>query len=878
MKDKQTPLMKQYTRIKEKYPGTVLLFRLGDFFETFNEDARITAETCGITLTKRNNGAAGDMPLAGFPHHQLDAYLPKLVKAGYRVAVCEQLEDPKQSRGIVRRGVTEVVTPGVALYDKLLESKKNNYVASLYMKKVKGSNFIIGFSFADISTGEFFTGETALNRLPELIEAMAPAEIVISKKQKTDIESELDVLSYKPSYTKLEEWIFDPVFGREELLKHFKTKTLKGYGIDELENGIAASGALIHYISETRQGKLDQIMKISAYDPGEFMSLDYATRRNLEITWSFAENKRDGSLISILDKTSTPMGGRLLKNWISRPLKNLEKINKRLKSVQAFVDNIELLGETRNTLGKSGDIERLISKLCTGKPNPRDFVSMAHSLRIIPPMQTLMAELNSKDLKRLGDSFRDTSNVIELIDRAFLDEPSTVLGSGNIFRPGYSEELDGYIEAKHSGKEWISQYRDKERESTGISSLKVGYNNVFGYYIEVTKVHQSKVPESYERKQTLTNSERYTTPELKVIEEKLFSAEEKINEIENDLFTQMREEVVKFTSEIQENAYIIAVIDCLQGYAKASVDYNYVMPKIDESDKIDIKDGRHPVVERILPVGESFTPNSTKLENENDQIHILTGPNMSGKSCYLRQIALIVLLGQCGCFVPAKSAKFGIIDRIFTRVGAQDNLTAGESTFLVEMLEAANIMNNATSRSLILLDEVGRGTATFDGISIAWAITEHIHNAIGAKTLFATHYHELNELADRYDRIKNYQVQVIDAGSAIVFSHKVKPGYSDHSFGIYVAKMAGLPKEIVKRADEILKTLESTDEKGSKTGSTDKIKTMKEKAKEDQLAIFEFRDDELRDKVLNLKLNNLTPIQAMQVLADLQKEARRGRK
>ncbi len=881
MKEKQTPLMRQYNQIKNSYPDTILFFRLGDFFETFNDDAVTTAKVCGITLTKRNNGAAGDCPLAGFPHHQLDAYLPKLVRAGYRVAVCDQLEDPKQSRGIVRRGVTEVVTPGVALYDKLLDSRKNNYLASIVFDD-SGRTNLVGFACLDISTAEFFSGEFQEEELLEVISTFNPAEILIQKSQKTKLAISLADLNYEPAITKLDSWVFEIDFGREGLIGHFKTSNLKGFGIENLSFGIAAAGAVLYYINETQKGHLNHITSISLLNRSKYMMLDYATRRNLEITFSYSDFNKEGTLISILDKTKTAMGGRLFKKWITRPLRDLNIIKFRLEAVKKFVSSHSILQSLRLNLSEIGDLERLISKTSTGRATPRDVIALKNSLKKIPIIKDLLLELNSESLNKINSNISKLDNLVLLINTALVDEPSVQLGTANVFKENYSKELDSYIDAKYSGKNWVSNYRETERESSGIPSLKVGFNSVFGYYIEITKTHKDKVPQHYERKQTLTNSERYTTPELKEIEEKILNAEEKIGELEQILFNKLRNEISQFTKEVQSDAYYIATLDCLQSFAQSAIDYNYTEPEIDNSDKIEIIDGRHPVVEQLLDIGTSFTPNNTKMDTKSEQIHILTGPNMSGKSCYLRQVGLIVLLGQIGSFVPAKSAKFGIVDRIFTRVGAQDNITAGESTFLVEMQEAANIMNNATQKSLILLDEIGRGTATFDGLSLAWAITEYIHTQIRAKTLFATHYHELNELESRYERIINYKVEVIEAGDTIVFKHKVLKGASDHSFGIHVAQMAGLPNAIIDRAFIILRAFEKKD--NSKT-SMDNIKSKKadltliETTKlldiPEQLSIFELRDDPLREQIVRLDLENITPIEAMKILSEMQKKAKK---
>ena len=887
MKEKTTPLMKQYGQIKNKFPDTVLLFRLGDFFETFNEDAVTTAKVCGITLTKRNNGAAGDCPLAGFPHHQLDAYLPKLVKAGYRVAVCDQLEDPKASRGIVRRGVTEVVTPGVALYDKLLETKRNNYVAAISLKSEKGTTKA-GLSFLDISTAEYFTCELNIEKINETLETLTPSEIVINKNQKNELTELFAKLSFKPLITKLEPWIFEEEFVRNLLLGHFKTKGLKGFGIENYTAGLSAAGAALHYINETQAGQTEHIKSISIYQYSDYMTLDFATKRNLEITYSMSDSSREGTLISILDKTLTAMGGRLFKQWLVHPLKSIAPINTRLSLVEAFVNNKSQHQFLRQELAEIGDLERLIAKVCTGRANPRDVVSLKFSLMKIPKVLNSLNELSTESNETIKDAIIAISSKLEpmdelvkLINDAVIDEPSVQMGIGNIFRTGYSPELDSFIDAKYSGKNWVSGYQETERERSGINSLKVGFNSVFGYYIEITKVHNHKIPDSYQRKQTLTNAERYITPELKEIEDKILNAEAKIVELESNLFSELRLKIAGYTETIQKNAVSIAAIDCLQSYAECAVEYNYCKPEINDTLEIDITEGRHPVVERLLPLGETYTPNSTRIEPETEQIHILTGPNMSGKSCYLRQVGLIILLGQIGSYVPAKKAKFGNVDRIFTRVGAQDNISSGESTFLVEMQEAANIMNNATEKSLILLDEVGRGTATYDGISIAWAITEYLHNVIGAKTLFATHYHELNDLADRFDKIVNYKVEVIEAGETIIFTHKVLPGASDHSFGIHVAQMAGMPLEVTDRANVIMRSFESdtlsTTHKNTLKADTQKIEVKKSRYVPEQMSIFEFRDDALREQILNLDLNNITPIEAIKILSEIQKKAKKGK-
>ena len=866
--------MRQYNQIKQKYPESLVLFRMGDFFETFDDDAVITSKVCGIVLTKRNNGAGSETPLAGFPHHQLDSYLPKLVKAGYRVAVCEQLEDPKLARGIVRRGVVEVVTPGVAFYDKLLDTKTNNYVAGIYLISDKAHRKLTGIAIADISTGEFQTCEIPITEMKDLLTTLSPAEIVISKSQKDELLPEIEKLQIKPLITKRDDWIFEFDFSRDLLLKQFKTQNLKGFGIDEMTVGISAAGCILNYIAETQQSNINHIKSISKLETLDFMSLDPATRRNLEITFS---SNAEGSLISVIDKTITPMGGRLLKKWVSMPLTKLQTITDRQECVSALYDDGNTRANLRKIMTGIGDTDRLISKISSGRANPRDCIALKNSLAIIPDMQNLLKDLPNETIRRLVNQFADTTGIVRLINEALVEEPTVQVGTGEVFRRGYNDELDSYIAAKTNGTDWIKKFQETEREKSGVNSLKVGFNNVFGYYIEVTKLHSHKVPDYFVRKQTLANAERYTTPELKEIEDKILGAEEKISELETILFTNLRNKIAESTAEVQKNSNLIAVIDCLQGLAQIAVDNNYVKPVVDDSEILELIEARHPVVEKVLPVGDKFTPNDTFLDTDSEQIHIITGPNMSGKSCYLRQVAVITLLAQIGSYVPAKSARIGLVDKIFTRVGAQDNLTAGESTFLVEMQEAANILNNATQRSLILLDEVGRGTATFDGISIAWSIAEYLHNNIGAKTLFATHYHELNELTDRYERIINYRVEVIETGSNIIFSHKVSKGSSDYSFGIHVAKMAGLPYDVIHRADEIMATLESEEpqdnKQKSKKADIKSIKTKKATKETDQLAIFEFRDDAIRSKLNAINIDSITPLQAFNLLAELKREA-----
>jgi len=863
----QTPLMAQYFKIKQQHPDTILLFRVGDFFETFEEDAKIASKVLGITLTKRSNGAADDVPLAGFPHHAIDAYLPKLVRAGYRVAVCEQMENPKFAKGIVKREVIEVVTPGVTLSDKLLDHKKNNYVLAVFIKDDKA-----GLSFSDISTGEFYVYETKAEQLSEQIQLINPSEILYQKRDKDLLVKILSKINPEIRLTKIEDWIFNFDYTNELLLNHFKTVTLKGFGIERLQNGIVAAGVVLHYLQETQKVNLSHLNKISIYNPSDYMILDYSTKRNLEIITSMQEGTREGSLISILDKTQTAMGGRLLKKWISAPLRDVNAIRQRLNAVENLISEKSLRKELINHLKEIGDLERLISKVCTGRANPREIVAVKTSLRKIPEVKEILNKFSDNTLKKIGESLKDLSQLVEKISEAIIDSPPASLTEGGIIRSGFSPELDELREIAFHGKEWISNLQQKERERTGIPSLKVGFNNVFGYYIDISNAHKSKVPDDYIRKQTLVNSERYITPELKTFEEKILNAEEKIGELEYQLFNEIRNLVALEAEAIQTNARLIGMLDVFLSFAECAEEYNYVKPEVNDEDEIEILQGRHPVVERILSPGEKFTPNDCKLNNTEQQIILLTGPNMAGKSVYLRQVGLIVLLAQIGSFVPASKAKIGIVDRIFTRVGASDNITAGESTFLVEMQEAANILNNATSKSLVLLDEIGRGTSTFDGISIAWAMTEYLHEnpSVAAKTLFATHYHELNEMAELFPRIKNYKVEVREYDDKVIFLHRVNPGKADHSYGIQVAMMAGLPVFVTNRAKEILNNLESKELTPYEV-KKERLKKLKSET-DNQISLFEFKDDELRTEIKNLELDTLTPIEALNKLNELKRK------
>jgi DNA mismatch repair protein MutS len=863
----QTPLMRQYFKIKSENPDTILLFRIGDFFETFEEDAKIASKVLGITLTKRSNGAAGDVPLAGFPHHAIDSYLPKLVRAGYRVAICEQMEDPKFAKGIVKREVVEIITPGATLSEKLLDHKKNNYLACFCV-----FNNLVGISFSDISTGDFYLYETNLSELTEQIQLINPSEILIQRKDKELFEKIINKNNLSIRITKVEDWVFNKDYCKEILINHFNTVTLKGFGIDHFQNGLVAAGVVLHYLKETQKVNLSHINKISLFNSTDYMILDYATKRNLEIISSMQDGGKDGSLLSVIDETKTAMGGRLLKNWLFTPLKNEILIKQRLNAVEDLFKNKNKRNQINELLKNIGDLERLISKVSTGRANARDLISLKSSLENIPLIKNILSDFNDITLRKISDNLLELNDIIEKISEAIVKDPPASLTEGGIIKTGFSEELDELRQILFNGKDWLANLQQKERDRTQIPSLKINYNKVFGYYIEISNAHKNKIPDNYIRKQTLVNSERYITPELKEFEEKILNAEERINTLEYQLFNEIRIFVSQKTEEIQKNAKLIGMLDVFCNFANISEKYNYTKPEINSEDEINIIRGRHPVVERILPPGEKFTANDCYLDNKKQQIILLTGPNMAGKSVYLRQIGLIVLLAQIGCFVPADKATIGVVDRIFTRVGASDNISAGESTFLVEMQEAANILNNATSKSLILLDEIGRGTSTFDGISIAWAITEYLHEnpKLSAKTLFATHYHELNEMADLFPRIKNFKVEVREYGDKVIFLHRVSPGKADHSYGIQVAMMAGLPQFVTNRAKEVLQNLES---KELTPYEVKKERLRKIKTETDtQINLFEFQDDNFRNEIRKIEINNLTPIEALNKLNELKRK------
>jgi DNA mismatch repair protein MutS len=861
--------MQQYAQVKSRYPDTILLFRMGDFFETFDEDAKVTARVLGITLTRRGNGASGETPLAGFPHHALEAYLPKLLKAGHRVAICEQLEDPKQAKGIVKRDVIEVVTPGVAFSDKVLDQKRNNFLTAIALPGPLATGMdMCGLAFVDVSTAEFRVAELPLRQLAEHVGALEPAEILVQRRDAGTVEQLLRN-SFRGLYTKIDDWIFNDDYARDLLTGHFHTQSLKGFGLQEYAIGVNAAGVILHYLQETQKTNLLHIRKIVPFDVADHIVLDPSTKRNLEITSSIAGDNA-GTLFAVLDRTRTAMGGRLLQRWIHQPLNRLDAIQARLDAVSELRTGGESRRAVADHLSRIGDLERLSGRICTGRSGPRDLHALMRILAEVERLRATTVHLVSPTLKALHGALHPLPEVVSLIATAIEHDPPATLAEGGVIRKGYSPALDELRELTTNGKQWIAELQAKERERTGISSLKVGFNNVFGYYIEITNTHKERVPQDYIRKQTLTNAERYVTPALKEYEEKILHAEERTLALETELFTEVRLKVSAEADAIQANATAVAHLDCYTSLADVAEECGYVCPAVNGGTLLEIIDGRHPVIERLLPAGEHFEPNSVRLDTAAEQILIITGPNMSGKSSFLRQTGLIVLLAQIGCHVPARKAVIGIVDKIFTRVGASDNISSGESTFLVEMHEAAHIVNTATQRSLILLDEVGRGTSTFDGISIAWALTEYLHERVGARTLFATHYHELNELADLFPRIRNYKVDVREYGDKIIFLHKVTEGFADHSYGIQVAQMAGLPEELTDRAKVLLKNLEGTGLTISgQAGEAARAPSPRGASADLQLTLFEVKDDEIRDKIRKLDVNAMTPIEALKVLAAL---------
>jgi DNA mismatch repair protein MutS len=880
---KQTPLMRQYNQIKEEHPQTILLFRVGDFYETFGSDAELVSRELGITLTKRNNG--GDQtPLAGFPFHALDSYLPKLVNKGFKVAICEQTEDPesakKAGRKIVEREVTEITTPGLSLSEKVLNHNRNNYIFSIYKEGTT-----LGCAFADISTGEFGALECEDQEIDAILSMFEPSELVIAASQKKWANERFSFLNISLA----DSWLYEGEYARDQLLSHFNTHSLKGFGVESMELAQRAAGVLLQYIKDNQKRVMGHIRRMYRYEQSDYMSLDSSTKRNLELSSSMHEGKLEGSLISVLDQTITPMGGRLLRRWLTHPLKQLDSIQQRLKRVEILFEQRTVRTDIRESLKKIGDLERLVSRICVGRCSARDIRQLGYSLQVIPELLAHTAELESDTLGQELQSLPDSSEWVDYIDKHIADEPPATIRDGGIIRTGWNPELDELRDIAQNGKKYIAKIKDALTQEVGISTLKIGYNKVFGYYIEVTNAHKDKVPDHFIRKQTLVNAERYITPELKEIEEKILSAEDKSKALEADLFEQVREHIAQFADGIQRIATVISTLDVYQSLAQIAFTNGYVKPELDQGSTLEIIKGRHPVVERSLPVGEPFIPNDIRLDQQDEQIMIITGPNMAGKSIILRQTGLIVLLAQIGSYVPAERARIGLVDKIFTRVGASDNLAAGESTFLVEMNEAANILNNATEHSLILLDEVGRGTSTFDGLSIAWALAEYLHNhvPVAAKTLFATHYHELNALESMYERIINYNVQVREHEGKVVFLRKLVRGGADHSYGIQVANMAGLPKELIQRAQVILEELEgqrleiqdSSENIAQTKVRKDAGKHLSNKvqplAETDQMSLFTVATDpvleELRNKLEAIDPNKLSPMQALLLIDEWKK-------
>lgn len=859
----ETPLMKQYYAVKDKHPDAVLLFRVGDFYETFGEDAIKAAEILGITLTRRANGSASSVELAGFPYHALDTYLPKLVRAGQRVAICEQLEDPKMTKNIVKRGITELVTPGVSINDNILEHRENNFLASVHFDKN-----MAGVAFLDISTGEFLTAQGSFEYIDKLLNSFQPKEVLFQKGKGKEFTALFGGKFY--TYT-LEDWVYTEDAALDRLLRHFETKSLKGFGVQSLNYGIVASGAILHYLDLTQHTNLGHVSGLSRIEEDKYVWLDRFTIRNLELFNSINEGAK--TLVQVIDKTISPMGARLLKRWIVLPLKEVSAINNRLDIVQHFTRHLELKTEIEEQLRQVGDLERIIGKVAVARINPREVVQLKHALRAIVPIKELCANSGNAGLMRFAEQLNPCESIRQRIEKEIHPDPPMLMNKGRVIADGVSEELDDLRKIAYSGKDYLVQMQERESQRTGISSLKIAFNNVFGYYIEVRNTHKDKVPTDWIRKQTLVGAERYITEELKEYETKILGAEEKILSLELNLFNQLVVALSEYIAAIQLNASMLAQIDCLLSFATSSIENEYFRPEINDSRIIDIKDGRHPVIEQQLPIGEPYIANDVFLDTDDQQIIIITGPNMAGKSALLRQTALIVLMAQIGSFVPAKEAKIGYVDKIFTRVGASDNISLGESTFMVEMNEAASILNNLSDRSLILLDELGRGTSTYDGISIAWSIVEYIHEhpKARAKTLFATHYHELNEMEKSFARVKNFNVTIREMGNKVIFLRKLVRGGSNHSFGIHVARMAGMPTSVVKRANEILLELEGAQKKDKLTKP---LTGMAEHREGFQMSFFQLDDPglkQIRDEIKNLDINNLTPIEALNKLNGIKK-------
>ena len=852
--------MKQYNAIKNKYPDAMLLFRVGDFYETFGEDAKKAAGILGITLTKRGAGSDSETALAGFPHHSLNTYLPKLVKAGMRVAICDQLEDPKMTKTIVKRGVTELVTPGVSLNDEVLQTKKNNFLAAVHFDKKQ-----LGISFLDVSTGEYLVAQGNAEYIDKLLQNFSPSEVLVQKQNKQQF-LELFENRYYTFY--LDDWVFQTEYANETLQNHFEVKNLKGFGVQDLKNGIIAAGAVLYYLSETQHNKLKHIQQISRIAEDNYVWMDRFTVRNLELYNPNSVNAV--TLLDVIDKTISPMGGRLLKRWLALPLKNIDEIKNRHELVKFFIDSDDFSLTVTYQLKQISDLERLISKVATGKASPREIVLLKDSLKAILPIKNEAESSENATVKVLGNQLHNCSDLIEKISETLFDDAPVNINKGNAIANGVHQELDDLRAISSSGKEYLDNMLTRETERTGISSLKIAFNNVFGYYIEVRNTHKDKVPEEWIRKQTLVSAERYITEELKEYETKILGAEEKIQVLEQKIFSKLLQYIIGFVQKVQENAQIIAKIDCLLGFSVLAIDNNYVRPIMDESTDLDIKNGRHPVIEKQLAIDQTYIANDVVLNRNQQQIIMITGPNMSGKSAILRQTALIVLLAQMGSYVPAQNAKIGIVDKIFTRVGASDNISMGESTFMVEMNETASILNNISERSLVLLDEIGRGTSTYDGISIAWAISEFLHeHPSKAKTLFATHYHELNEMTTTFERIKNYNVSVKELEDNIIFLRKLVSGGSNHSFGIHVAKLAGMPNMVIHRANKILKKLEENNK-------NDEVKdVLKQTQHEDmQLSFFQLDDpllENIREEILATNIDTLTPIEALMKLNEIKR-------
>jgi len=859
----ETPLMKQYNTIKAKYPDALLLFRVGDFYETFGEDAVKASKILGIVLTKRANGAASYVDLAGFPHHSIDTYLPKLVRAGYRVAICDQLEDPKLTKKIVKRGVTELVTPGVTYNDNVLEHNENNFLACVHFTANKS-----GVSFLDVSTGEFFITQGLNDYIDKLMQSFKPSEVIVQKNKLEDFK---EIFGDKFFTNTFEEWIFTPEFTDDLLLNHFGTTSLKGFGVENITSGTIAAGVILHYLKETHHEKISHISKISRIEEDNYVWLDKFTIRNLELISSPNENAV--TLLDIIDNTVSPMGSRLLKRWIVLPLKNKKPIEERFEIVEYFVKNYNNIEPLQKNIKSTGDLERLISKVAIGKINPREVLKIKEALIAVERIKNDYLNAENESLKKLAEKLNHLPIIREQINKTLKSDPSALINKGNVIAQNVSKELDELRQIAYSGKDYLIQIQQREIKNTGIPSLKIGYNNVFGYYLEVTNTHKDKVPDAWHRKQTLTNSERYITEELKEYEQKILGAEEKILKLEIKLFNELVLSLCEYIEPIQLNAHIIGRLDALLSLAVVATQNNYLKPEINESYRIEIKNGRHPVIETQMPIGEDYIPNDIFLDNENQQILIITGPNMSGKSALLRQTALIVLLAQIGSFVPAEVAKIGLVDKIFTRVGASDNISSGESTFMVEMNETSSILNNISNRSLILLDEIGRGTSTYDGISIAWAISEYLHEhpLFRAKVLFATHYHELNEMASNFLRIKNYHISIKEINNQVIFLRKLVSGGSEHSFGIHVARMAGMPQKVVGRAKELLLFLEKSHSSEELRKQTKRIRPGQDNF---QLSFIQLDDPlllQIKEDILNTDINTLTPVEALMKLNEIKK-------